>query len=273
MGCGTGPIAPSEVVRVDDVAAGQLLGQGELRRPRRARRAAARTAQPRRRPADPRARLLRRQRRPGPAGLRRADDRRRVDRHLRRGDAPGRRRARRAGPGAAGARGQGGAGAAQRHLVHERVRVHRGGSGPRTGRPGRPADGDVIRGAARKPRPLQRVPVRRRQAASGDGAERGQHPPPAGRLAAGARQRGAVLRRHGRQGLPPAGPPGAGQVLDPVRPARDRRPARRARLGRAVGRRPRSTRQTTTRCSTSADSAWRAAATSTAGTSGRRWTR
>ena len=125
-----------------DVAAGQLLGQGELRRPRRARRAAARTAQPRCRPADPRARLLRRQRRPGPAGLRRADDRRRVDRHLRRGDAPGRRRARRAGPGAAGARGQGGAGAAQRHLVHERVRVHRGGSGPRAGRPGRPADGD-----------------------------------------------------------------------------------------------------------------------------------
>ena len=67
----------------------------------------------------------------------------------------------------------------------------------------------------------------------------------------GRRQRRAVRRRPGRRRLPRARPPGPGQVLDPLRAARDRRAARRAGLGGAVDRRSRSTPPTTTRCSTS----------------------
>ena len=58
------------------------------------------------------------------------------------------------------------------------------GAAQRARRSRRPDDRDGLRGDARQPRPLQRVPVRRRQAPPGDGHERPPHPRAAGRLAA-----------------------------------------------------------------------------------------
>ena len=96
------------------------------------------------------------------------------------------------------------------------------GAASRARRSGGSDDRDGVRGAARQPRPLQLVPVRRRQAPPRDGHQRPPHPRAAGRLAPGRRQRRAVRRWHARGRLSRARPPGPGQVLDPLRAARDR---------------------------------------------------
>ena len=122
LGAGTGQIASPEVTRATMLFRANCLAKGNSGVRLRADRAAADAAQPRHPAADPRARLVRRERRSGAALLRRPRAGRR-DRGALRGRGPrGGRRARRARPGAVRAGGQGRARDDQRHVVHERLR-------------------------------------------------------------------------------------------------------------------------------------------------------
>ena len=128
----------------------------------------------------------------------------------------------------------------------------------------RPLHGDGLAGADGQPRPLQRVPVRG-QAAPGDHRERRERPP----LLDGSQL------THDARGDRPA----RRRRLPRARRARSRTSTRSAARrtstarcatrssGSSAGSRSRSTPPTTTRCSTSAPAACRAAATSTARTS------
>ena len=194
MGVGTGPIAPPEVARVTMLLRANCPVQGQLGRPRRADRARARTAQPRRHPVHPRARLVRRERRPRAPLLRGAGAGRRRSRAVRRRDRD-----------AAGVLAELGL---EPFLLEakEGLALTNGtsfmsafaclavGAARELADLADLHDRDGLRGAARQPRPLQRVPVRPGQAPPGDGHERAPHPRAAGRLAAGRRQRRAVRR-------------------------------------------------------------------------------
>ncbi len=134
----------------------------------------------------------------------------------------------------------------------------------------RPLHGDGLAGADGQPRPLQRLPVRG-QAAPGDHR--------VGRQRADAARRARRSRTTPRRSCRSTAPASASSSA-PCRTS-TRSAARRTSRARCAtrssgsrsGSRSRSTRPTTTRCSTPAPAACRAAATSTAATSRRPWTR
>ena len=86
MGWRDGTDRPARGRPRDDAAARELPRQGQLRSPRGARAEPARIPQPRRAAVHPRARFVRRQRRPGAAGLRRPGAERRRRGRPRRGE-------------------------------------------------------------------------------------------------------------------------------------------------------------------------------------------
>ena len=153
----------------------------------------------------------------------------------------------------------------QRHVVHERLRLAGRARRARAGLRRRPLHGDGLAGADGQPRPLQRLPLRG-QAAPGDHRVA---PPTCGCCSAGsalthdAEEVVAARRRR----LPRARRARCRTSTRSAAPRTSRARCATRSSGSRSGSRSRSTRPTTTRCSTPAPAACRAAATSTAATS------